>query len=278
MQFQLLRTLPAIAVLCFATSSAMADQVAQFNYNASSSPGNASFGSGTTSGSAFPFSSNLPETTGSPGDTNLVMISGSDNNSSANRSGPQPLEASGGRAITWFTSMAGFEAPSISFDMLGGYRVSRYYQISATADGTNYTPVSGGVGSSGSGAFGSYDISSDGLIDFRTVDALIDNNTGTGYMEDMSYTFPAASAYNNNPNFGVRIAAVWDPAGSDFVSSFAGTTAAADATSGYIRSTAAGGNGTRYDVVTITASVPEPTSLLLVACGLGMVATRRRNR
>ncbi len=277
MQFKLLRTLPAIAVLCFATSYAMADVVAQFNYNAASSPGNASIGTGTTSGAFFPFTSALPVSTGSPTDTNLVDIGGTLNNGSAPRSGPQPLEAPGGRAVTWSTSLAGFEAPSITFDMLGGYRVSRYYQISATTDGSTFIPVSGGIGSSGSGIFGSYDISSDGLIDFRAVDGLIDDETGTGYMEGLSYTF-APSTYTNQPNFGVRIAAVWEPGGTDFVSSFAGTTNAADPVSGYIRSTSLGGSQTRYDVVTITASVPEPTSLLLVASGLGMLATRRRNR
>jgi hypothetical protein len=105
---------------------------------------------------------------------------------------------------------------------------------------------------------------------------LIDNNTGTGYLHDLSYTFPSGTAYDNNPNFGVRIAAVWRPNSTDFVSSFAGTTFDEDAAKGYIRDTSLGGNQVRYDLVRVSGIVPEPTGLALAISGLALVAVRRR--
>ena len=275
-----------IAVSMFVVSSASADLITEFNYNAGSSPGNASTGTGTTSGAFFPFSSSLPEQTGSPNDLNPVMIDPNDdfpNNSSAGRSGPSadpntagPDEVSGNRKIKWFTSTTGYRAPEITWDVLGGYRTSRYYQLSATTDGTNFSPVPTGVGSNVAGAFGSASVSADGLITVTTVDGLIDNNTGTGYIHDLSFTFPTGTAYDNNPNFGLQIAAVYDPNGTDFVSSFAGTDVT-DPNSGYIRSTSLGGNQNRYDLVRISATViPEPTAIALAVCSLAILGVRRR--
>ena len=85
----LFRNFAAIAATMAACSIASGALIAEFNYNAATSPGNATTGTGTTAGGFFPFSSSLPEHTGSPNDTNPVMIMGSPNNSSAGRSGPQ---------------------------------------------------------------------------------------------------------------------------------------------------------------------------------------------
>lgn len=267
--------LAAIAVTIMLTASASAFTVAEFNYNAGTSPGNASTGTGTSSGAFFPFSSSLPLQNGSPNDTNPVMVNGGPNNASAPRSGPQPGEASGTRLFGVNTSMAGFGTPTIVWDVLSGYRTSRYYQITATTDGTNYNPVPTGIGSSGSNAFGSWDVSNDGLITIETVDGLIDNGDGVGYMHDLSYSFPVGSAYDDNPDFGFRIAAVWAPGGADFVSSFAGTDAT-DAVAGYIRNTSLGGSQNRYDLVRVIGTVPEPTSFALAAVGLIAFGARRR--
>lgn len=269
------RTFTAIAVAMMIAASASAFTVAEFNYNAGSGPGNASTGTGTTSGAFFPFSSSLPVQTGSPNDTNPVIVNNGPNNASAPRSGPQPGEASGTRLFGVNTSMAGFGTPTIVWDVLSGYRTSRYLQITATTDGATYNPVPTGTGSSGSNAFGSWEVSDDGLVTIETVDGLIDNGDGVGYMHDLTYSFPAGSAYDDNPNFGFRIAAVHAPGGADFVSSFAGTDVN-DTVAGYIRNTSMGGSQNRYDLVRVIGTVPEPTSLALAAFGLLVAGARRR--
>lgn len=265
----------AIAVIMMLAASAQAFTVAEFNYNAGTSPGNASTGTGTSSGAFFPFSSSLPLQNGSPNDTNPVVVNGGPNNASAPRSGPQPGEASGTRLFGVNTSMSGYGTPTIMWDVLSGYRTSRYYQIFGTTNGTDYNPVPTGTGSSGSNAFGSWSVSNDGLITIETVDGLIDMGDGMGYMTDLSYSFPAGSAYDDNPDFGFRIAAVWAPGGADFVSSFAGTDAT-DTVAGYIRNTSLGGSQNRYDLVRVIGTVPEPTSLGLATLGLIAIVGRRR--
>ena len=272
----LIRYLIAIAAIMAFTSTASAQvTVAEWNFNAATSPGNASTGTGTTSGAFFPFASSLPLQNGSPNDTNPVIVNGGPNNASAPRSGPNPGEASGGRQFGISTSLAGFGTPTVIWDVLAGYRTSRYYQITATTDGVNFNPVPTGTGSSGSNAFGSFTVSNDGLISIEAVDGLIDTDDGVGYLNDLSYSFPGGSAFDNNPDFGIRIAAVWEPGGSDFVSSFAGTDAT-DTVSGYIRDTSLGGNLARYDLVRVVGTVPEPTSLVLAAFGMMLAGVRRR--
>ncbi len=268
----------ALAAAVAASSIEAQTTIAEFNYNAGTSPGNATTGAGTSSGFFFPFSSALPVQTGSPNDTNPVVVNGGPNNASGDRSGPAIGEASGGRAATWRTSTEGFHAPAVTWDFMQGYRASRYYQMEVTYNGTDFVSLpAGGSGSSISGPFGTASIDSTGLIDIRTIDGLIDDAMGTGYMHDLSYAFPAGTAADDNPDFGFRIAAVWDPQGSDFVSSFAGTDGVTDTVSGYIRSTSAGGNQIRYDLVRITGNrVPEPSAVALAAGCIALVGLMRR--
>lgn len=270
----------AIAASMLVGSHASASLIAAWNFNAELSPSNASTGTGTSSGGFFPFTSALPVMTGSPADTDPVIINDGPNNSSAARSGPQPGEDSGTRLFGVNTSLAGFDTPTVTWDLLAGYRTSRYYQITATTDGTNYNPVPTGVGSSVSGSFGTAEVSADGLVTVITIDNLIPEPAGNlvwqdAYFSDLSFTFPTGTAYDNNPNFGVRIAAVWDPNGTDFVSSFAATDST-DTDKGYIRDTSLGGNAIRYDLVRVSG-IPEPTGLgLLAGCGLALLGVRRR--
>lgn len=279
------RCLAVIATVMVFTSAASAGLIAEFNYNAELSPGNASTDNAstpsTTSGSFFPFTSALPLQTGSSADTNPVIINGGPNNANAQRTGPAPGEESGSRKIGWNVSTEGYTDPTISWDFLGGYRTSRFYQIYATTDGTNFDPVPVGTGSfSFVPSVGSAIVFADGLISVNINDTLIPEANPTDapdYFFNLSYSFPSGTAYDNNPNFGVQIAAVHDSAAGDYVSSFAGTTAA-DAVHGYTRTTADGGGTVRYDLVRVSGTfVPEPTGMALVMCGLSIWGLRRRD-
>jgi hypothetical protein len=296
----LLQCFAVIAVCMVLVAGASAGElIAEWNFNAESpNQKYANTGTGLASGYYLPLGSwGAPDPVakmGSPADTNPVDRDGELQNSAAGRSGPLPGEASGvdgTRNITFQASTAGYHSPSISWHALQGYRASRYYQVYGSTDGgTTWNAVPTGVGSSattlgsGSELSQSATVSNDGLITIITSDDLIpagvnDNQaTGDGFIYPLSYTFPKDTAYDNNPNFQVRIGAAHDPNGSDFVSSFAGTDSS-DATSGYIRSSSEGGNAILYDLVSISGTVvPEPTGLLLAFCGLVLAGVAGRHR
>ena len=274
---KLICNLAVIVLAACLASPAAAELITEWNFNAENSPGSASTGTGTSSGSFFPFTSTLPDNSGSSADMNPVIVNGGPNNSNASRTGPQPGEASGTRIMGFETSTAGYTDISIEWDMTAAYRSSRYYQLTATSDGMNYNPVSGGIGSAGSTpGVGSYTIDTFGLITVSFDDGYVPNpdpNTTVpvDYLFDVSYAFPSGSAFENNPNFGFEIAAIHAPTGNDFISSFAGTTSA-DPVAGYERST------TRYDLVQVSGVfVPEPTGLAFTLLGLlGVSVLRRR--
>ena len=280
----IIRCFAAIAVAIVLIPDASAETIAGWDYNAESSPGNASEGTGTTSGSFYPFTSALPLQTGSSGDDHVEIVNGGPNNANAQRSAPAPQEASGTRLFGVNTSTAGFDNIKVIWDLLAGFRTSRFYQLFATADGTTFDPVPNkGVGSSRSTlGVGSATVSSNGLITVNIDDGFIpDPNPATApdYLFKLSYKFPSGTAYDNNPNFGFRVAAVHDPAAGDYVSSFAGTTDS-DAVSGYTRSTSAGGGTSRYDKVLVKgdAVIPEPTGLALAVCSLALAGVTRRRK
>lgn len=302
MHRQFFRTLPALAVALVVASSTTAATIAEWNFNSSPGATSASTGFGTVSGVFVPLGGGFGPPTGvnvgSPADTNPVLVGGIPNNSVAGRSGPLSLsDVSGGdpggpdsiRNMTIATSTVGFEDITVSWNALQGFRASRYHQLYATTDGVTFAPVPTGTGSSASvlgsatlapNGFAqtsqSATVSDDGLVTIITDDNMIpDPATGAAFIYELSYTFPSGFGVENNPNFAVKIGAIEDPNGSDYVSSFAGTTEAADSVSGYIRSTAAGGNATLYDLVRVSG-VPEPTSMLLVASGVALVGFGRR--
>lgn len=281
------RYFAAIAATMFLTSAAWADLATEWNYNAYSSPSDSSSGRpGTTAGGgSFPFTNSLPNSNGSSADPGTTVF-GADcpagclnNNQEYTRRGPNAGEANGTRTVTWAVSTAGVTDIVFEWDMVAGYRTSKFYQISATTDGATFNPVSGGVGTgSATAGVGSATIDSSGLItvlfdDLYEPEPGLDPNSPIDYLFDLSYAFASGSAFENNPNFAVRIAAIHDPAGGDFVSSFAGTTSA-DAVAGYLRT---GETDTRYDLASITG-VPEPTALALAACGLALAGLRRRRK
>jgi hypothetical protein len=205
------------------------------------------------------------------------------------------------------TGMAPGEAVRLSWSQTVGFRSSRYWQLLATTDGTNYSPVPTGTGSSitttvngFSGAAApftpisgtaSVTVSNTGLIDFRTIsgNSLVPTSTTTtaidpfyaGFVDNIQFTLPTGQNFENNANFGFAIVGAFDPAyeGTDgafgLVSSVAGT-ATADATNGYNRSAGSGGS-MRLDLVTVSA-VPEPGSLAVLggAAILAAGVVRRR--
>ena len=269
-----------LAALVAWSSTAPAATLAAWNFNTRSSPAPsvASTGVGTSSGFAFPLGSAPAVQDGSPNDTAPVTVNGGPNNGSAVRSGPVPGEAPATRVARFNTSTAGFLAPKVTFDLMQGFRSSRFYQMEATTNGTTFGPLpAGGTGSTVSNAFGTASITATGLITVQTVSGLIDTGNGSGYLTDLSYTFPTGTAFDNNPSFGVRIFATFDPNGTDYVSSFAGTTSA-NTVNGYIRDTAQGGNQIRYDLVRITATeIPEPAAgaMAVVLASIGGAKRRR---
>jgi hypothetical protein len=207
------------------------------------------------------------------------------------------------------TGMAAGEAVRLSWSQTVGYRSSRYWQLLATTDGTTYSPVPTGTGSSITTTVNGYSgtaapftaisgtatvtVSNTGLIDFRTIglNSLSPTSTttaplnpyDTAFVNNIQFTLPIGLGFENNANFGFAIVGAFDPAyvGTDgafgLVSSVAGT-ASADTVNGYNRSTSSGGS-LRLDLVTVSA-VPEPGSLAVLG-GAAIVAVgfiRRRMR
>ena len=203
------------------------------------------------------------------------------------------------------------EAIEISWSQTVGYRSSRFWQILVSTNGTNtadFFAPSGGTGSSISqfingmtsssnaiSGTATVDVSSSGLIDFRTLNNLSLNpaqitttvtpaNYAAGFVDEISYILPTGQGFENNANFAFAIVGAWDPAlgatdgTNGLVSSFASLDSL-DTTDGYNRSSASGG-GMRLDLMTVTA-VPEPSTYALLAlagAGLGIrfVGARRQ--
>jgi hypothetical protein len=207
------------------------------------------------------------------------------------------------------TGMAAGAAVRLSWSQTIGYRSSRYWQILVTSDGTNFSPVTGGTGSSIATTVNSFTgstapyttisgtanvtVSSTGLVDFRTISLNMLSATSTtvssispyeaGFVNDIQFTLALGQGFENNANFGFAIVAAFDPAyagtsGSEgYVSSVAGTNSS-DATNGYNRSLVNGGS-MRLDLVTVSSvlAVPEPGSIGLLALGgCGLLVRRRR--
>ena len=215
----------------------------------------------------------------------------------------------------WFsaptTGMNAGEAVKLSWSQTIGYRSSRYWQllVSTTGGTTGFSVPSGATGSSisqfitgmtsGSAALSgtaTVNVSSTGLIDFRTLNNLslapaqitttvTPANFATGFVDNISITLPTGQGYENNPNFAFAIVGAFDPAyggtsgTNGYVSSFAGTDST-DAVNGYNRSVASGGS-MRLDLMTVSAvsAVPEPAISALGASALiGAAAAWRRRR
>lgn len=290
-----------IALLALAVAPvASATVVAQWDFNRPVSTGGviaASSGTGgfthfgrPTSFLIIPFAS--APSNGTPTDPGDPTLSATTRNKSVGANHGASLTAvppvpSGSRGVQATTSTVGFYGINVSFHLSAGFRTSRYYQLTFTSDGINYAPPSAGTGSTATNlgtfnagtAFSSASVSNTGLIDIRANDGLI-TSTATqitnGFIWNLSYSLPFGSPFENNPTFGFRIAPVIDPNGTDYVSSFAGTTSA-DTVKGYLPGSGSlGGGSTNYDLVTVTG-VPEPTAALTLP-GVAALALRRTRR
>jgi hypothetical protein len=205
------------------------------------------------------------------------------------------------------TGMAPGEAVKLSWSQTVGYRSSRYWQLLATTDGTNYSPVPTGTGSSITTTVNGFSgttapftpisgtanvtVSSTGLIDFQTIglNSLSPSSTTTAplvpydvsFVNNIQFTLPTGQGFENNADFGFAIVGAFDPnyVGSDgavgLLSSVAGTNSS-DVTDGYNRSVGSGGS-MRLDLVTVSA-VPEPGSLAIVGGAVALAAAAFRSR
>ena len=301
---------PFLAQWDFNNAVASDGATASENFLATSS-GRAGTAAGFNQGNpAVPFSSVL--TSGSPVDPG-IPFNDDTRNLGAIVNPPLTSAANNSVGLSFRVSTVGM-APGppvqITWSQTVGWRSSRYWQILATTDGTNFTPVASGTGSfisqavngySGvntpSGVFGvpptytdpisgmaTVNVSDSGLIDFRTMDQNhlgATNVADVGFVNGISFTFPAGVGYENNPDFGFAIVGAFDPSylgidgAAGLVSSFAGLDSS-DAVNGYNRSLSSGGS-MRLDMVTV---IPEPSTYAAILGALGglMVVLIRRRR
>jgi hypothetical protein len=316
-------TLGTVGLLCMAGSVSANAFLAQWDFNnavASESATASENFLGTSSGRAgtaagfgqgnppVPFSSVL--TTGSPVDPG-IPFNDVTRNLGATVNPPLTSAANNSVGLAFRVSTAGM-APGvpvqITWSQTVGWRSSRYWQILATTDGINFSPVATGTGSSITTVINGYEIdepavpfvspatyaaisgtasvnvSNSGLIDFRTIDQ---NSLGptnvpdVGFVNGISFTFPLGLGYENNPDFGFAIVGAFDPSygGIDgaegLVFSVFGTDSA-DTVNGYNCGQAVGGS-MRLDMVTV---IPEPSTYaaILGALGLTVVLIRRRRQ
>jgi hypothetical protein len=250
------------------TVPAQAAMITQWDFNSQPADGSVNTGVLTPSAGAGSATlvggASLAYATGSPGDTSSPT-----DNSGLNASAfPLQGAASGSAGVQFAVSTFGAAGQvQVALDFRQSPAASRYFQLLASADGTNFSPVSGGTatvnGPIGLGntltAFGN--------------DGVYVNNCGPSptFVEGLTYTFPAGSPFENNPNFAFRFVSIFDPTGfngGNYISSNAGTTAAYNP----------GGTG-RFDLVTVS-TVAEPSSGVLAGCVLlaGAAARRLRRR
>lgn len=259
MKFVKLFAVAAAAGLVGAVSNASsAGVIAQWNFNSTTPDASAS--TGTTSPSTGSGTLALVGSTtstfagGSPGDTSSAT-----DNSGLNLAGFPSLSSNSGTAgIQVNVSTLGQPGPvQISFDLRQSPSASRYFQLMASSDGSTFTNVSGGTATFGA-------VSNNTNTSFSDT-GLYSNTTSTGtqnFVQGITYTFPAGSVYENDPNFAFRIVSVFDPASGTSYTGSNGNYA----TSGTAR----------FDLVTVA---PEPTSACTLGVGgLLLLARRRRAR
>ena len=251
----------AAAVLAASLVTTQAQTISLWNFNsitpdALTTTGTLtpSIGSGAVSlvgGAASTFA------TGSPGDPASVSTDNSGMNLSTWAAQGTGNET---RGLQVAVSTVGFANVSVSLDFRESGTVSRFWQLQASSDGVSFNNVSGGIASFGA-------VNNNTSTSFSST-GLYANTSSSGsqsFVQSVNYLFVSGSVYENNANFAFRWLAAFDPAaGGNYVSSFAGTTAAYS-TSGTAR----------FDMVTV-ASVPEPTSLTLGLLGMGVMIFRKR--
>ncbi len=243
-----------------------ADVITGWNFN--SVIPDATLTTGTTAASVGSGTASLIGGTSATFATGAGTIGGTDNSGWNVTTWAAQGTGSGTRGVQFTGSTAGFTNITLDMDLRMSGTVSRFFQLQATSDGSTYSDVSGGVatGPTVLNNNASATMSSSGLIQIQAA------SVSQQFAEGFRYTFATNSLLENNANFGFRLLAVFDPVnGSNYVSSFAGTTAAYST-----------GGTFRLDNISIngTTAVPEPTSiaLLSVAGVAGLAASYRRRK
>jgi hypothetical protein len=252
-----------LAVCGFVASvpAASAQLITQWNFNSAVAD------SSTSTGSASP--STGSGTASAIGGVTVSFAAGSPRDAAADNTAwslagwPAQGTASGTAGAQFMVSTVGFtEAILISFDLRQTTTASERFQLQATSDGINFINVSGGTaafGTVGNNVGTSFD--STGLFINTTA-------SSAAFVQSITYSFAADSAFENNANFGFRLVSVFDGSQYD----------ASGASANY------GTSGTlRLDMVTVsaaTAAVPEPstTAVFMGACALGAVMWRRHRK
>jgi hypothetical protein len=168
---------------------------------------------------------------------------------------------SGMAGAQFMVSTLGVSEPlMITFDVRQSATVSERFQLQATVDGSNFANVSGGLGSFGSVGNNTATSFSDSGLFINTA-----ASSNQAFVQSITYTFFAGSAFENNANFGFRLVAVFEGSQYD----------AAGASASY------GTTGTlRLDMVTVStasAAVPEPSTSGLVLGTAALAAVLLRN-
>lgn len=150
---------------------------------------------------------------------------------------------SGNRGAQFSVSTLGYQNIIVCWDNRHSNTSSRWVQLQYTLDGS---------------AWQSTGLASDGLYSATAGDAWFNNRTA-----DLS----AIAGVANNPSFGFRVVAVFDPTLGNAYST-------SNPTSTY------GTAGTiRFDMVTVKGDlVPEPSAIAAMAIGIGALAARARSR
>ena len=314
------RTLAGGVLILSCVASVSAQTVlTQWNYNALTGPLIPVVGTGTSGGygqgaPAAPLSNTVYQ--GTLVDSGTVITGTTFNR--ALTVNPPLISTANNSTGAWFsaptTGMQPGEQVKLSWSQTVGYRSSRFWQVlvSTTGGTTGFSVPSGATGSSisqfvsgyntGSSSISgtaSVNVSSTGLVDFRTIGGGTTGNwlspsvttTGTfwtaplaaGFVDNISITLPTGQGFENNANFAFAIVGAFDPSLSavsgttGYVSSFAGTDST-DLSMGYNRSLASGGS-LRLDLVTVSA-VPEPTTYALLgsSAAVGWFISRRHRR
>jgi len=120
------------------------------------------------------------------------------------------LTGNGTRGVNFAISTTGQSNLVFRYDVRNSNTSSRFFRVEYTTDGTNYTS-------------------------FATTSAVLG---GDAWNNNRTFDFSGISAANNNANFGVRIVAIFDPNGTDYIG-----------TGG----TYATGGTVRYDAVTLSS-------------------------
>lgn len=248
MRLALIGTFLALVALA---PGARAGIITQFDFNTNSTAASTGSGTlGTIGGATSAFFS---------GNTSSDPTTGT-NRSLAVATFPTASAGDRTRGIEVAVNTTGFVNIAVSFDLYQQNTSSKYFQLQASSDGTNFLDVSDGFASFGAVQGNTNTVfTSSGL--YSTTSA---GGSAPPFVQQITYQFPTGSAYENNPNFKFRVVAAFDPNTGSYSGSNGSYT----------------GNRVNFDMVTVS-SVPEPGGLALlalVALPAARLLRRKRSR